>query len=126
MRRERTTCCPAAAGVHPAPGRRRKAGLRNQGRQAAAQASRPGGGRVPARVYLGDDPYCCEAVLEAGGSFLFTCKPKSHAALYEYIQEVEVDSLRTVNGRGRKKVHCFYRWMSGVPIRDGEDALKVN
>ena len=45
-------------------------------------------------VYLGDDPYCCEAVLEAGGSFLFTCKPKSHAALYECIQEVEVDSLR--------------------------------
>ncbi len=81
-------------------------------------------------VYLGDDLYCCqpacEAVLEAGGSFLFTCKPKSHATLYEYIQGVEVDALRTVEGRGRNKVHCFYRWMSGVPIRDGEDALKVN
>ena len=81
-------------------------------------------------VYLGDDLYCCqpacEAVLEAGGSFLFTCKPKSHATLYEYIQGVEVDSLRTVEGKGRKKVHCLYRWMSGVPIRDGEDALKVN
>ena len=67
-----------------------------------------------------------EAVLEAGGSFLFTCKPKSHAALYEYIQGVEVDSLRTVEGRGGKKVHCFHRWISGVPTRDGEDALKVN
>ncbi|MCY4460017.1 MAG: hypothetical protein OXC26_06400, partial [Albidovulum sp.] len=81
-------------------------------------------------VYLGDDLYCCqpacEAVLEAGGSFLFTCKPKSHATLYEYIQGVEVDSLRTVEGKGRKKVHCFYRWMSGVPVRVGEDALKVN
>ena len=53
-------------------------------------------------VYLGDDLYCCqpacEAVLEASGGFLFTCKPKSHATLYEYIQGVEVDSLRTVEG----------------------------
>ena len=81
-------------------------------------------------VFLGDDLYCCqpacEAVLEAGGSFLFTCKPKSHTTLYEYIQGVEGNSLRTVEGKGRKKVHCLYRWMCGLPIRDGEDALKVN
>ena len=92
-----------------------------------ASASRTGSGGVSisATTCTAARP-ACEAVLEAGGSFLFTCKPKSHATLYEYIQGVEVDSLRTVEGRGRKKVHCFYRWMSGVPIRDGEDALKVN
>ncbi len=81
-------------------------------------------------VFLGDGPYCCQpacqAVIEAGGSFLFTCKPKSHTVLYEYIQGVEADSLRTVEGRGRKRVHCLYRWMRDLPTGDGEDALKVN
>ncbi len=82
-------------------------------------------------VYLGDDLYCCQAGLRGGSGGrrqlpVHTCKPKSHAMLYEYIQGVEADSLRTVEGRGRKKVHCFHRWMSGVPIRDCEDAPKVN
>src|SRR5208283_3603218 len=39
-------------------------------------------------VYLGDDLFSrqpiCEAVLAAGGHFLFVCKPDSHPAIEEF------------------------------------------
>ena len=81
-------------------------------------------------VYPGDDLYCrqplCEAVLAAGGSFILTCKPSSHTTLYEYIQGVETGCLTRTEGRKKKKRQLRYRWMSGLPIRDGKDALEVN
>ena len=81
-------------------------------------------------VYPGDDLYCrqplCEAVLAAGGSFILTCKPSSHTTLYEYIQGVETGCLTRTEGRKKKKRRLRCRWMSGLPIRDGKDALEVN
>ena len=82
-------------------------------------------------VYLGDDLYSrqpvCEAILKAGGSFLLTCKPTSHTTMHEYIQGVEVDELRTTEkGAGKRRRHIRHRWMNGLPIRGGRDALTVN
>ncbi len=81
-------------------------------------------------VYLGDDLYCrqpfCEAVLAAGGSFILTCKPSSHTTLYEYIQGVETGCLTRTEGRKKNKRRLRCRWMNGLPIRDGKDALEVN
>ena len=81
-------------------------------------------------VYLGDDLYACQPVcqsmLDSGGDFLLTCKPDSHKTLYEFIDGVDLPTHRTESGRGsRRRIH-HYRWMTDLPIRDGDDALRVN
>ena len=81
-------------------------------------------------VYLGDDLYACQpvcrAMLDAGGDFLLTCKQPSHKTLYEYLDGIRLPTRRATNGNGsRRRVHR-YRWMTDLPIRDGDDALRVN
>ncbi len=81
-------------------------------------------------VCLGDDLYACQpvcqAMLDSGGDFLLTCKPDSHKTLYEFIDGADLPTLRTESGRGsRRRVH-HYRWMADLPLRDGDDALRVN
>lgn len=81
-------------------------------------------------VYLGDDLYAnqpmCQAIQAIGGSFILTCKPSSHKTLAEYVNGVDLDSLSKTEGVGTAKRIYRYRWMEGVPIRDGKDALIVN
>lgn len=81
-------------------------------------------------VYLGDDLYACQpvcqAMLDSGGDFLLTAKPDSHTTLYEYLHGIALPEHRSVSGRGaRRRIHR-YRWLSAVPLRDGDDALRVN
>jgi hypothetical protein len=81
-------------------------------------------------IYLGDDLYAnqpmCQVVLAVGGSFIFTCKPTSHKTIAEYVNGVQLDSFSKTDGVGSEKRIYRYRWMEGVPIRDGKDALIVN
>lgn len=81
-------------------------------------------------VYLGDDIYArqpmCVDVLAAGGSFIFGCKPSSHKTLTEYLTGVALDGFQETVGIGSAKRVHRYRWMEGVPLRDGKDALTVN
>lgn len=80
-------------------------------------------------VYLGDDLYArqplCEAVQAAGGNFIFVCKPSSHKTLGEYMHGVAPQETHQTTGRGPGKRHHRYRWMAGLPLRDGADALHV-
>ena len=83
---------------------------------------------------LGDDLYACQPIcelfLEASFNFILVCKPDSHVALYEQVDfltkmgQVEQVRLRHWNGRYAEIHH--YRWVNGVPLRRGEDALQVN
>jgi len=81
-------------------------------------------------IYLGDDLYghqpMCADVLAAGGSFIFGCKPSSHKTLTEYLTGVDLDGFSETIGAGSAKRIHRYRWMEGVPLRDGKDALTVN
>ena len=81
-------------------------------------------------VYLGDDLYACQPVCQAirdsGGDFLLTAKPNSHRTLYEYLEGIRLPSRRTTSGRGTQRRTHRYRWMTGLPIRDGDDAVRVN
>ena len=81
-------------------------------------------------VYMGDDlssrQPTCEAVLAAGGHFLFTAKPSSHPTLYEWLAGAEVPAMEKKVKQGARFVTHRYRWLEGVPIRDGKDALHVN
>lgn len=81
-------------------------------------------------IYLGDDLYghqpMCADVLAAGGSFIFGCKPSSHKTLTEYLIGIDLDGFSETVGVGSAKRIHRYRWMEGVPLRDGKDALTVN
>ena len=81
-------------------------------------------------IYLGDDLFSnqpiCQAVLDAGGHFIFTCKPSSHKTIQEYIAGVRLPTRIVQVMHGRKRFTHRFRWMTGVPLRDTRDALKVN
>ena len=81
-------------------------------------------------IYLGDDLFShqplCEAVLAAKGHFLFVCKPATHTLIQEYITGIRLQSVTERVRDGRAWVTHRYRWMNGVPLRDGKDALAVN
>jgi hypothetical protein len=81
-------------------------------------------------VYLGDDLFACqpicEAVLASGGDFLFTAKPDSHKALYDFMHGAQIEEVSIARKEGAKKLTCRYRWFAGAPLREGKDALAVN
>jgi hypothetical protein len=82
-------------------------------------------------VYLGDALFSCqplaEAVLTTGADFLFVCKKDGHKTLYEYVDGAPLDERTVVERRpGKRSLTYRYRWIEGVPLRDGKDALAVN
>jgi hypothetical protein len=84
---------------------------------------------------LGDDLYAhqpfCRQVLLYAFHFLFTCKPSSHVHLSRWVEALEprrdlhLLKLR-VKGKSNRWEHHQYRWANGVPLTEGEDALKLN
>jgi hypothetical protein len=81
-------------------------------------------------VYLGDDLFSrqplCQSVLDAGGSFIFVCKPSSHPLIDEYLSGIDLPVVEQTVKRGKQRFIHRYRWLEGVPLRDGADALHVN
>ena len=83
---------------------------------------------------LGDDLYCCEPLCKTmrteGFDFILVCKPKSHKTLYTWIEERETEqAISSVVSKHRKgKVYeiVTYRFINQAPLRDGDDALKIN
>ncbi len=92
--------------------------------------------RLPQGTYtlLGDDLYACqpicEAILAAGWGFILVCKPESHVALYEQVDFLAKNGLveETERRRWNGRFHAIhrYRWVNGVPLRRGKEALQVN
>ena len=90
-------------------------------------------------VYLGDDlssrQPTCEAVRAIGAHFLFTAKPSSHKTLYSWLDGADVPAFAQKVKQGARFVTHRYRWLEGVPIREGvvsktrprhDDAMLVN
>jgi hypothetical protein len=83
---------------------------------------------------LGDDLYSHQPMvqqcLQMGMSFIFTCLPDSHAALYDwlnYLENVgEVKTLETRQWNQRSQEIYQYRYVNQIPIRDTQPALCVN
>jgi len=95
----------------------------------------PGLSYVPYGVtVLGDDLYCnqpiCVSLLEKGYNFLLTCKYSSHKYLAEWIEacDPKEDLHEKVIKRwtGKERLYYRYRFAENVPLKDGEDALRVN
>jgi len=85
----------------------------------------------PRPVYLGDDLFCsrpmAEQVLATGADFLFVAKRDSHKTLYEFLKGADLERLvRRERKPGNHSTTITCRWIDGVPLRDGPDALQVN
>jgi hypothetical protein len=81
-------------------------------------------------VYLGDDLFACQPIVtmlaDAGDDFIFTCKENSHKALYDFIAGAEPERHAEQIRKGKAVETRRYRWIAGVPLRDGKDAALVN
>jgi hypothetical protein len=82
---------------------------------------------------LGDDIYAhqpfCRRTLLHDFHFIFVCKPDSHTTLYNWVNLLQRPHLGTVKMRVKVGAHFHtyaYRYANGVPLAEGEDALKVN
>jgi hypothetical protein len=83
---------------------------------------------------LGDDLYShqpmCEHCLQHQVSFIFTCLPESHAALYDWLRYLEangeVQTLELQQWNKRTKEIYRYRYINQIPLRDTQPALLVN
>jgi hypothetical protein len=83
---------------------------------------------------LGDDLYShqplCEHCLAHQLSFILTCLPESHVALYDWLGYLEangeVKTLETQQWNKRTKEIYHYRYVNQIPLRDTQPALLVN
>jgi SRSO17 transposase len=86
-------------------------------------------------TYLGDDLYAnqplCQLIVQTYHQFfIFTCKPESHAGLYDWLAFLDKNnSIEKVTQRhwnGKHGEIWQYRFANQVPLRNGSDALLVN
>jgi len=79
---------------------------------------------------LGDDLYSnypfCKEVLEAGYSFIFTCKDDSHSWLAETVKNSYLEETSRREWNGRYHLVYTYQWLNGIQIRDNKQTLLVN
>lgn len=85
-------------------------------------------------VILGDDLFShqpfCQLVAEAELAFILVCKPTSHELLYQWIAGMErggtLNEIMQRKWNGRHGEIWRYRWAGDVPLRAGDDGLRVN
>ena len=65
-------------------------------------------------------------MLGGSGDFLLTAKPSSQQTLHEHLGGIRAPMRRRTARRGAKRRIHRYRWMTGLPICDCDDALRVN
>jgi hypothetical protein len=79
---------------------------------------------------LGDDLYCCHSIcrqlLDAGMSFLLTCKDESHPWIAEQIKYSVPETLEVREWNGRNHLVYRYKWVNGIENRAEGEKLLVN
>jgi Transposase DDE domain len=83
---------------------------------------------------LGDDWYsrqpCCEQLRQHGWHFILVCKPESHPTLYEWVADfarnAQVETLIQRRWTGQQHLSERSRFVNQLPLRDSDDALRVN
>lgn len=79
---------------------------------------------------LGDDLFAkqtvCQALLDVGYNFIFTCKPESHQTLHGYLNLFAPETHTGSAKKGYKEYHYQYKFLNAVPIKNSKDALLVN
>lgn len=84
---------------------------------------------VPGVTILGDDLYAhqpmCQELLKQGFNFILVCKEESHKTLYQWLEGIKEElSVETREKGIEQKVS--YKYVNQIPLKDGEDSLRVN
>lgn len=81
-------------------------------------------------IYLADDLFACQPIVQMlrakDDDFIFTAKPGSHKALYDFMDGADLDRYAETVSKGKARYTHRYRWMEAVPLRDSKDAELVN
>lgn len=85
-------------------------------------------------TFLADDLYCkqpfLERVLYRQMNFIVSCKPGSHKNLYDWIEMArsggDLNIVKQTIKEGKKRLEETYEYLNNVPLRDGDDAMRVN
>ena len=79
---------------------------------------------------LGDDLYChqplCQQMLDQEVDFILVCREDSHTTLYDHLEGMALPTVTTQRWTGKVQETWTYRYLNGLPLRDGADALLVN
>lgn len=79
---------------------------------------------------LGDDLYChqplCQELLAQQVNFILVCRPESHTTLYGHLEGIDLPTVTAKRWTGKVEEIYTYRYLNGVPLKDDEDALRVN
>ncbi|NJN02346.1 MAG: ISNCY family transposase [Leptolyngbyaceae cyanobacterium RM1_1_2] len=79
---------------------------------------------------LGDDLYShqplCQQLLTQQFNFILGCPPESYTTLYEHLEGIDLPTVTTKRWTGKVEETYTYRYLNGVPLKDGDDALLVN
>jgi hypothetical protein len=79
---------------------------------------------------LGDALYghqpLCQPLVDHPLNFILVCRPDSHPTLYEHLEGIDRPTLIVKRWTGTVEETWTYRYLNGVPLRDGENALWVN
>ena len=79
---------------------------------------------------LGDDLYSrqplCQMLLEQKFNFILVCRPESHTTMYEHLEGIALPTVVVNKWTGKFQETYTYRYLNGLPIKDGDDALLVN
>jgi hypothetical protein len=79
---------------------------------------------------VGDDRYCCHSIclelVEAGMSFLLTCKEESHPWIAKQVRYGELETLEVREWNGRVHLRHRYSWVNGIENRgEGENYWSI-
>lgn len=79
---------------------------------------------------LGDDLYChqplCDLLLAQGFNFVLVCRPESHPTLYEHLEGFDIPTVVKQRWTGKVEETDTYRYLNALPLRNSDDALRVN
>lgn len=83
-------------------------------------------------IYLGDALYACQSIClpiveQHGADFIFLAKKTNLPTLYENLRGIKLEKLQSnVRTPRQQKETRIYRWFNDLPLRDGDDAMRVN
>jgi hypothetical protein len=82
-------------------------------------------------IYLGDALFACQpfcaAIRDLDADFLFNSKPDKNKSLYQLVDGMQKERLQIKTQAPRRKpVTTIYEWITDVPLRQADDALRVN
>ncbi len=71
-------------------------------------------------------PPLCQPRVDHQLDSIRVCRLDSHTTLYDHLEGIDLPTVTTTRWTGKIEETWIYRYLNGLPLRDGTDALLVN